>query len=767
MPGEDIQTAQDLLARIRPPAAVALDCSVMQKGIDNYAIDVELDTKFLIQAKVAVQEVVKRVVAARRGAGDTEHMDALRAVYADMIRVSLHRTKTDLKAPQVRIVQFAIMKYIITQVKTELDGMVHQVEETLAQQQFSGSRSLMVTQERLAWLRKHYGVYRYRTVYAILRQLQREETNQLRPLREQFLGDQLGALPHILFNPMLAAPAPLTPQLLVDSYALWPAGAREFNEANAALESFLGERLPGLGILTLKSSERPEAGGTEIYDALGGLFAAQPVLGASPDQKDAVMEEFCWLAQPGNIRLLFDPAVHDRLSQAIGDRRVQRAFKSEAKKLEKIGLEARAKFASDAQVKEMIAGYVLRDDWPQSNDEIIDIASACAYVAGNDAKRILGKIDQSQEGAAALVKQMDDWSKEVNRRFKAEQTEVSLRILTDLSRFRLHLKYYRLAHRIFNRLNVITEPQKIQLSKANGHLYSLLGEEQNNTGEVEREVVHHTILKADVRGSTVVTQELIKQNLNPASYFSTRFFGPITNLLGEYGAVKVFIEGDAVILAIYEHNVDPQQWYSVSRACGMAKDMLDIVTSKNTNSRRTGIPPLEIGIGICYSDDKPLFLFDQDKPIMISPAIGEADRMSSCSWKLREVYGKGPFNVEVLEIAEGDRERGEKGQEYLRYNVNGILLTVEAFQKLKSEIRLKKLKVKVGEVVETMYVGRFPNALGKERDLVVREGAVGVWKDDVANRGGEGSEVFYEILPNSKVAGQVLELARNQAGKGA
>ncbi|MEX2326279.1 MAG: hypothetical protein WD558_00985, partial [Pseudomonadales bacterium] len=404
-----------------------------------------------------------------------------------------------------------------------------------------------------------------------------------------------------------------------------------------------------------------------------------------------------------------------------------------------------------------------RDEWHTAYDELIDHQTACAYVAGNDAKKILLRIDQAKDGAQGLIKQMNEWAKEADRIYNDELDEISLRVLTDLARFRLHLQYYRFAHRIFNRLNVITEPQEIQLAKAGGHLYRLPGSDTVSGGEArEPQIIHHTILKADVRGSTVVTQELIRQGLNPASYFSTRFFGPINELLGVYGAVKVFIEGDAVILGLYEHDTAPEEWYSVARACGIAKEMLDIITSKNTHSRQTGLPALEIGIGICYADERPLFLFDEDKPIMISPAIGDADRMSSCSWKLRHAFESGNFNVEVLEIAESDRERGEKGQQLTRYNVNGILLADGAFAKLNSEITLNQLNVKSGDSMETMFVGRFPDVHGKVRDLVIREGKVGRWENEQAFPGEAGGSVFYEVLPNSKFASQVLEFARNQ-----
>lgn len=94
---------------------------------------------------------------------------------------------------------------------------------------------------------------------------------------------------------------------------------------------------------------------------------------------------------------------------------------------------------------------------------------------------------------------------------------------------------------------MITDPHKIELAKAGGNLYRLLSsDEVKDLGvDDEPEVVHHTILKADIRGSTRVTSELTKQGLNPASYFSMHFFNPISERLATYGAVKVFIEGDA------------------------------------------------------------------------------------------------------------------------------------------------------------------------------------------------------------------------------
>ncbi len=277
----------------------------------------------------------------------------------------------------------------------------------------------------------------------------------------------------------------------------------------------------------------------------------------------------------------------------------------------------------------------------------------------------------------------------------------------------------------------------------------------------EQEVIKHTIIKADVRGSTKVIGELVRQGLNPASYFSLRFFNPINELLEKYGASKVFIEGDAIILNIDEKNNEPEQWYSVARACGIARDIVSIVYSKNSHSKQTGLPTLEIGIGISYCDDKALFLFDENRPIMISPAIGEADRLSSCSWNLREVFKNNANNVEVLKIAEGEQTKGEKGQAFVRYNVNGVLLADPGFEKLKSEIRLKKYEMKFDGSLQTMFVGKFPDVNGKERDLVIRQGQIGLWKNERLTRS-KSDAVFYEVMPDSKVTSKVLKASRRK-----
>ena len=128
----------------------------------------------------------------------------------------------------------------------------------------------------------------------------------------------------------------------------------------------------------------------------------------------------------------------------------------------------------------------------------------------------------------------------------------------------------------------------------------------------EKPIVNHVIIKADIRGSMAINHTMRNKGLNPASYFSLNFFDPISAVLSEYGASKVFIEGDAIILSIFENEDEIQGNYSVARACGLAIRILQIVHSYNEKNKENNLPVLELGIGICYCQGPPTFLFDGD-----------------------------------------------------------------------------------------------------------------------------------------------------------
>ena len=236
-----------------------------------------------------------------------------------------------------------------------------------------------------------------------------------------------------------------------------------------------------------------------------------------------------------------------------------------------------------------------------------------------------------------------------------------------------------------------------------------------------------------------------------------RFFNPINEILGTYGANKVFIEGDAIILSFLEYEHAPENWFAVARSCGYAKEMLKITGASNRYCKQMALPVLELGVGICYSNDSPRFLYDGDQPIMISGAIGLADRLSGCSWKLRAALEKSLFNVAIYRIADGDVALGEKGQSYLRYIVNGFTIDDRAFAKLKTEVDLKTKSIKLNGISYLFHIGQYPDAKGRKKEVVIREGSVGLWRDDSIVDSTDDGETYYEVVVNQKVILPILE----------
>lgn len=756
-----ITSIEDIVSQIKDPLDISLDCSAVEKGIDNYHVDVEVSPAFMRRVREAVQLNLKLLVSSKPViSGNAEIMQEIRDAYTDLIKVTLHRCKTDLNPEQVSILQFGIVKFVIQEVLDALRVHSEKLEETLDRQKYVGSRSLLVTQEKMTWFRKHVSEFQFRIVQLFLRQFKREENNQLKPLRAQFVGGfmEAGA---VLCNPLLYARTPKEMVLLVDYYAIWPGHGAGFDALNDVLEAGFRKAFASQTFAPLRNATELTSAQSEVYDELGGLFASQAILGPAEDQKEIVQENLSWLEYPDNARLLFDKKVLEgHLSQKGLGLSSGWRLKSDIKKLHKIAKGLRKALGDNKAIRPLVVSYILRERVTQADLDLIDLEDILGFVSGVESKQIRDLVDGTGEGGLALQAKLEKCKVEFEKMMQEPEDGLTVRLLTDYCRYRLHLKYYRFAHRMFNRISVISEPEKIHLAKAGGNLYRLLSsaEMKGADSSEQPEVVHHTILKADVRGSTKVTEELTKRGLNPASYFSLRFFNPITERLAAYGAVKVFIEGDAVILGVFEYSNAPDEWFSVSRACGMAKEVIDIVTSKNADSKQTDLPTLEIGIGICYQNDRPLFLFDDKRPIMISSAIGNADRMASCSWRLREDHDSGNFNVDAYLLDASEGLKGEKGQKVLRYNVNGIVIDDAAFEKLQAEVHFRHLKAKSGVVEESFFVGQYPDVAGKQRNIVVRQGRVGRWKDDAVVAGARTSQFFYEVLPNSKFASRIVGL---------
>src|SRR6202166_1643901 len=308
----------------------------------------------------------------------------------------------------------------------------------------------------------------------------------------------------------------------------------------------------------------------------------------------------------------------------------------------------------------------------------------------------------------------------------AERAKVAARFLRDFSHYHRDLRRLETLNAAMDSVNLVATDKLRELSRVNGTLYEfLLPEEQEQHPEEDR-VLRHVVLKADVRDSTKLTRTLTEKGLNPASYFSLNFYDPVNKLLGKYGAQKVFLEGDAIILAILERSGEPE--LAVSRACVLAREMIEIVRGYNQLMQRSGMPELELGVGITLQESAPLFLMDGERQIMISEALNESDRLSSCNKRARKVMESqaGPFHVYVFQSSD-PAESTNPEDSIVSYNLGGIRLNEAAFRKLEQEISLVPLAVKLPPSASSdkgeyrLFSGTVPVDRDIFRKIVVRQ----------------------------------------------
>jgi hypothetical protein len=351
----------------------------------------------------------------------------------------------------------------------------------------------------------------------------------------------------------------------------------------------------------------------------------------------------------------------------------------------------------------------------------------------------------------------------------AERAKVAARFLGDFFHYHRDLRRLEVLNAALDSVNLVGNERLQELSRVNGTLYEfLLPEEQGETNS-ER-VLRHVVLKADVRDSTRLTRTMMEKGLNPASYFSLNFYDPVNKLLEKYGAQKVFLEGDAIILAILEREGVPG--LAVSRMCVLAREIIEIVRGYNELMQRSGMPGLELGLGITAQESAPLYLMDGEHQIMISEALNESDRLSSCNKRARKVMEPqaGPFHVYAFQAEELD-ENGNPEDVILSFNLGGIRMNETAFRKLEKEITLEPLKVKLPASLASSDKGEyhlFSATVPVDRDIfrniVVRESRIP--RIDAADFSVKGwtERSYYEVCTDPAIYAALER--RKGAGKG-
>jgi hypothetical protein len=789
------------------PYSADLPLGSLAVGVDNIHHDVYLSPQWTEQTRAYVLERVRQASGLslaveknpRRGKSKVPETAAWKRQLLDLLQASLTRAKYEKKIEIDLLLRVALIKFLTMEIAGQFSHLMLEAKEWMRTRggHFEHSESGHVLKARLAALQAgRRNIFRQvgQHVHQVLTEI---EENQLGRARHALFGDEQRAAYELLAGRLAFVENGRDDILFLDHYVL----LGNYQQDPDRLEAFQALFLDFLReAISAGQSGGDVTRARNAHQALvDSALAARNELELLEAERSALLRR---LERGGGVLAKVGiggdtPQLRAALSDV--DRRIKSAQSSVAGLAPRLeAAKIRAEFVSESQ-KDRFADYLSEPenarrlfdpDWPgDSNREAaaqrldawlarLEQAGLLAHVlASYELRNIyhdycpplhlqqLKRALVSREGfdqVAAILKQfpargfslerIESLSKKVRRYPRDEARAVALRFAVDFMRLRRDLGNHERLAAAMERIQLVNNEKTRDNSRLNKSLYEFLL--PSEARPEQDAVVNHTVIKADVRGSTRITRELLDRGLNPATLFSLNFFEPVKRILDRYSAAKVFVEGDAIILAVSETESNRSHQRAVSKACALARQLLAIAAAYNDRPESSDLPRLELGVGIAFQGSAPAYWVDSDSRIMISKALNLSDRLSSCSKVARRLLGDkvSIFRVFVFQPGVQGAEEDEADEFLIRFNLNGIELNEEGFAKLSEELALQQVEADCqmpwGRERTTFFFGEALIGEGVE-PILLRRGFVRQLQSD-GGFGAAGQRAYYEVCTHPK-----------------
>ncbi len=732
-------------------------------GVDNIRSDVLVSPVFTSATRKLVAQLVARHAGVeKRGGTDSPPVSLIKEVgsykqlYKEVMVDAVNKAKARHE-PQIEyLAQAAVIKMLLEEIRLQYDHLVGSMKKTVRKTDLTVHNDWTEApklKDKLQLIMQDRETILQRVGLEISGYWVEVERKEIRVMREAIFGNRSTFFEDLLTTPLLHVQNPENEIFMLGEFDIALGRRVEDPDKYGNLLFFIRHLFH-----QVNQQSSPEHK-TPLDKRLSASDMELTELSES-DQKVYSQKIDGWLRCLGNMDVLLNwQRTHAEWQTA----KKQKADPAEIARLKQLALKQKTvldffytQFRQKGVIERIAASYEMQPEYLEYCPPLVPQQIMQYLVMPKARKAIKARLKR-----LANVYGRDFSLSPLNRKIKAmEQMSAAkskaylIRFLNGFARYHRDLSNIAIMREAMERAHLAVEEKTVTLSRENNTLYEFLLSHEQETSK--KPIINHVVVKADVRGSTDITHRMNERGLNPASYFSLNFFDPISEILSEYDAAKVFIEGDAVILSIFEREDTPSDWYGVARACGIAINMLIIIQRYNEKSRHNELPILELGVGISYLDKAPTFLFDGNNRIMISPAINHADRLSSCSKNARKVFARdrGPFNLYVVQNKSEEELAATADDLNVRYNVNGIELSPAGFEKLSKEIDLKVLPAEIRDLhgnKVTLYVGKFPTKSNRYQRLIVRESQIPVVDPQTLKMLRISSRKYYEVCTHPKL----------------
>jgi class 3 adenylate cyclase len=795
--------------------AAELPLGTLTVGVDNIHHDVYLSPAWTEQTRTYLLEFIRQSAnlnfSARKGSKPPKgpEIGAWKRQTLELLQASLTRAKYEKKIELDLLFRVALMKFLTQEIAAEFANLLLEAKEWIRSrgEYFERSEQAHVMKARLADLQgNRRNIFRQvaQHVYQILLEF---EENNLGRWRKALVGDEQKGAYEMLANRIAFVEGGRDDFLFLEQYVLLGNYLKDDDRFETFDEMMLD--LVRETVLTTSRADEIAKASRNHEELLRSAVAAREELAVLEEQRNALSRK---LEKGGGM--FARVGIGGDLSRMQAElSKVELRMKQLQAKLDQLAplIEA-AKNKADfiGQEYDRIMGEYLDEpenahrlfdaDWPENpeaaaarahrlddwvarlekRDLLVHVLASyelrniyhdyCPPIHLQQLKKALVSREELERVAHILkqfparhfsMERIEALAKKLRRYPRDEARKVALHFAEDFMRLRRDLRNYERLAAAMERIQLVRSEHTREISRMNNSLYEFLL--PSETPPAHDHVINHAVVKADVRGSTRITQDLLARGLNPATLFSLNFYEPVKRILDRYGAAKVFIEGDAMVLAIFETESNRSHQRAVSKACGLARQILAISAAYNERPDASDLPRLELGVGIAFQGSAPAYWVDSDSRIMISRALNLSDRLSSCSKVARRMLGdrSSLFRLFVFQPGMEGAQEDEVDEFLIRFNLNGVELNEEGFAKLSEEIALQSVEVECempwGHEVATFFLGQAPIGDAVE-PILLRRGYVRQLLSD-GRIGPEGQRAYYEVCTDPRV----LELVEAMA----
>ncbi len=789
-------------------------------GVDNIHHDVFLSPKFVQASRDYLFDLIRQSTKATYFSGielrtvKAPDNAGYRKLLTDLLQSALTQAKYHKNIEIDLLFRLALLKFLTLEIGNQFANLILEGKEWIRQrgENFERSQQAHVIKSRLSELQSSRRVVVRGVGQQVAQMVADAEDNVVSKARRALFGDDFAPLYELLKNRLVFLDGGKDDVFFLEHYVLLGNYVRDPDRFEAMDELFQGF-LQDAGVAITRDAAYTEA--TQAHaavmetaqamrDEIANLSDQRDSLRKRLERGDSFLNKFLSSADPSDLKASlsdvearlkhqevkleeFGPQIEaskqklefltkdykGRLGDYLNDpENAKRLFDHSAVSEDgslrgKLLTNLLERLEQQEIIYHLLAGYEIRPIAGEYSPPVHLQQLRKAVVSKEEMKRLESVLKQVPARQLS-AKPIEDLSRKIRRFSREEKLSFVVRFTTDFLRLRRDLRNAEHLTTCMERINLVTTEQARELSRMNNQLYECVLQEEAKPQQDH--VVSHVIIKADVRGSTKMTQDLLSRGLNPASHFSLNLHEPVKKLLDRYAAKKVFIEGDAIILAIFETESNRAYARAVAKACILSRQILAVCNSYNDRAATTDLPALELGIGVAFQGSAPTYWTDGDSRIMISKALNLSDRLSGCAKIAKRLMTgqKTHFSVyQFLTAMEG--ASAEELDEFLvRFNRNGIELNEEGFQKLSEEISLDSIETKLempwGKESVTLHYGEVPMGDSVEL-LVLRKGLARELLPDGAI-GIASSHPYYEVCTTGALYDLVAALIRTQTGRG-